>query len=545
MSNTGSQQVSAGKALWTLVKAQLLTSFGINALFHEKDKKKHGRYVSRFIALIFLFLMLIGYSYAIGFGISFLGMAETVPVMAFAICGLLSLFFTMLKSVAVLFGFKDYDMLMSLPISNKVVITSKFVSMYVTNELLTIAVMLPMAIAHAQWSSVRAIDFLIWFLAIPIAPLIPMTLATVLGALIAAVTSRVKHKNLISVILSFAMIFAIMIFNIRLNSQESDAEFYHKISEISTMLTEKMNQLYPPVRLFQNSLAEHNLLPLLLLIVISVLWYFLFVNVVAIGFNQINSRLKAHQAKTAYKMQELKTSTPLTALVKKEIARFLSSPGYIVNCTVGTAMAIIFAAFCVIKGPENVIQIFAEGEFKGFTQGIVCAVPFFASAMLCMTCTSSVSLSLEGKNLWIVKSLPIETKTILQSKILFDLLLGVPSSLLCGILLLIAFKPTLFLIAIWFLVTPVSFALLSSLWGMFLNVKLPNYEWDNEIVIIKQSGASAFSIFGGLILGILLGVAVLLMGILGLSILAAAVATLLILVLAAILYRYIMRVETI
>ncbi len=545
MSNSDSKKTGAIHGLWTLLKVQLLTSFGINHVIHEKDRKKHGRYVTKLVALSFLFLMLAGYSYLIGSGMGFIGMSNVIPTMAFAICCIMTLFFTMLKSVATLFGFKDYDMLMSLPVSNKVVITAKFLYMYVTNELLVLGILLPMAIAYGQWTPMSWIDVLIWVLAIPTAPLIPMTIATILGALIAAVTSRVKHKNLISVIMSFTMIFAVMMFNIRLNSSnDSDAEFYLRIEQLSTLLTDKMNRMYPPVRLFQGSLTQHSLLPVLLLIAISVIWYLIFIYTTAISFNRINTRLKSRQSKANYRMKELKTSSPLTALVKKELARFLSSPGYIVNCTVGSAMAIIFAVFCVIKGPEEVIRIFAADDFKGFTSGIICAIPFFASALLSMTCTSSVSLSLEGKNIWIARSLPLEPKTILQSKILFDLLLGIPLSLLCGILLLISIKPVNFFEAVWYLVTPVAFALLSSVWGMFLNVKLPNYEWENEMIIIKQSAASAFSIFGGMILGIVVGIVVLLFGFIGLSVLAAAIATALVLLAAAGLYRSIIKVKS-
>lgn len=546
MSKTDSGRVSAGKSLWTLVKVQLLTSFGINGLIHEKDKKRRGRYIARFFVLLLLTCMVLGYSYLIGFGMNLMGMTEVIPTMAFTVCCLMSVFFTMLKSVVTLFGFKDYDQLMCLPINNKVVITSKFIYMYITNELLTLGIMLPMEVAYSQRAEFYLINKLIWLLGIIVAPLIPMTFATILGAIVAAITSRVKHKNLISVILSFAMIYGIMMFNISINSSdENGAAFITTVKEISALLVTKMNHLYPPVYLFQTSLEQHNILPLLLLILISIAWYLLFVNVVAVGFNRINSRLQAHQAKRSYKMQELQTSSPVMALCKKEAARFLSSPGYIVNCMVGSLMAILFALFCVIKGPEEVIQTFAEGSFTGFTEGIICAIPFFASALLSMTCTSSVSLSLEGKNLWIVKSLPLEPRTILQSKILFDLFLGVSTSLLCGILLLIAFKPTSFVVAIWYLLTPVSFSILSSVWGMFMNVKFPNYEWENEMVIIKQSGSSAFSIFGGMLLGGIVGVIVVLAGLIGMAIPAAAVMTVLILLAAAGVYHSLMKVQKI
>ena len=64
------------------------------------------------------------------------------------------------------------------------------------------------------------------------------------------------------------------------------------------------------------------------------------------------------------------------------------------------------------------------------------------------------------------------------------------------------------------------------------------------MIIIKQSAASAFSIFGGMILGIVVGIVVLLFGFIGLSVLAAAIATALVLLAAAGLYRSIIKVKS-
>ncbi len=544
MSNSSSHQISVGRKLWTLMKVQMLTSFRINQLVHEKDKKKHGRSIIYLIAMLLLFIMLVAYSYLIGAGLGFIGMVETVPVMAFTISSVISLFFTMLKSLATLFGFKDYDMLMCLPVSSKTVITSKFMYMYVTNEVMAIGIMAAMGIAYGMWAPMGIIQVIIWILGTITAPLIPMTIATMLGGIIAAITSRVKHKNLISVVLSFACIYGVMMFNIKLNSSdESDAQFYANIKDLGSMLTNKMLKLYPLTALFQNGIRKQSLLPVLLLIAVSVVWYLIFVNLTAIGFTKINTKLKAHQTKSSYSMQTLKTSSPVMALVKKELARFLSSPGYIVNCMVGALMALLFSAFCVIKGPESVIQTFAGENFGSISQSVLCALPFFLSAFLGMSCTSSVSLSLEGKSLWILKSMPLEPRTILQTKIMFDLALKLPITLISEILLLIAFRPTSFFVTIWFILTPVVCTLFSTMWGAFLNVKLPNYEWENEMAVIKQGASSTLSVFGGLLFFGIAGVGVIFIGIVGFGSVAAAALTLITSVVTFILYRCVMKVK--
>lgn len=52
-----------------------------------------------------------------------------------------------------------------------------------------------------------------------------------------------------------------------------------------------------------------------------------------------------------------------------------------------------------------------------------------------MTNTSCVSIYLEGKNLWILKSSPIKEMDIFKSKILLNLPLTIPISIICFIFL--------------------------------------------------------------------------------------------------------------
>lgn len=65
------------------------------------------------------------------------------------------------------------------------------------------------------------------------------------------------------------------------------------------------------------------------------------------------------------------------------------------------------------------------------------------------------------------------------------------------------------------------------------------------MVIIKQSGSSALSIFGGMLLGGIVGVIVVLAGLIGMAIPAAAVMTVLILLAATGLYHSLMKVQKI
>ena len=89
-----------------------------------------------------------------------------------------------------------------------------------------------------------------------------------------------------------------------------------------------------------------------------------------------------------------------------------------------------------------------------------------------MSCTSTVSLSLEGKNLWIIQSLPISSKILFQSKMLFNMIVVLPFSPFCIIVFML---------------------------GMCAAIHFPKFEWENEIEVIKQSASSTMGVFSSMI----------------------------------------------
>ena len=78
----------------------------------------------------------------LAYGLGSMGMAEVIPSYGLAITGLITLFFTALKTNGVLFAYKEYDMVMSLPVKTSSVIASRFLTMYVLNLLLTAVILI-------------------------------------------------------------------------------------------------------------------------------------------------------------------------------------------------------------------------------------------------------------------------------------------------------------------------------------------------------------------------------------------------------------------
>ena len=115
------------------------------------------------------------------------------------------------------------------------------------------------------------------------------------------------------------------------------------------------------------------------------------------------------------------------------------------------------------------------------------------------------SVSLEGKSLWIIKSLPIKPLTALKAKIAFHLLLTAPVLLVVSVCLAIALAQNP-LQAVALVLLPQAVLLFNALLGLILGVKMANVNWTNEIIPIKQSLSVFLSpLFGWILCGVIAG----------------------------------------
>ena len=118
--------------------------------------------------------------------------------------------------------------------------------------------------------------------------------------------------------------------------------------------------------------------------------------------------------------------------------------------------------------------------------------PFIVGAIFTMLPTTAASVSLEGKNWWITQTLPLRTKDVFNAKVLLNLILICPFYVVSVVLQIIALKPDAIQL-IGIIVIPVCVAVFNVIFGLTLNLKFPKFNWENEVVIVKQSSPTVFA----------------------------------------------------
>jgi ABC-2 type transport system permease protein len=515
-----------------LCKALFINQLKFNALKSKGYSRNKGRFYLMLVVIVILSASLMGYAYMIGDSFSVMGLSEVLPAYGLVVSSFLLLFFTVLKSNGTLFALKDYEMVMSLPVKTRTIIASRFLVMYALNVGVVLLVMLPMGIAYVQHNTVSALFYPIWLVGMLIAPLFPTTIAAIIGALIVWVASKFRHTNALVTIFSLLFLMAFLSLSFFVGKVDQSSFTTEDMTNMGGMIGDMINDLYPLASLFTEAVIENNIISLGIFVGLSMAWYLLFLALLSKKYKAINTALFTHSTRSNYQLDVLEEGTPMKALYKKELKRFFSSSVYVLNVGMGLLMAWVLSIAALFLPTEMIMEMI---PMEGAEHLIERMLPFIICALLGMSCTACVSLSLEGKNIWILQSLPISPKTIFHSKMLVNLTLLIPTALICSILLSIRFASS-FSSALIIIGLPLMYCLFIPVWGMFIDIKLGYYDWVSETAIIKQSANALAGLIGSGLLGLLPIVLILFVD--GLSLLViAVVASLVILSASGFLYK--------
>ncbi len=525
-----------------LLKTLLLSTSGINKLRHCKDKKVKTKIVWGYIGMVFLYLMLAGYAFATVYGYGMIGVIDSAPGLCVLTLSLIAFLFTFFKTNGYLFAFKEYDMLMALPFEPKAVVGCKFLYMYLKNLPLYATVSVAVMIGYGMFEHPGVVTYVMWIILTAFIPLIPMVLASFVGFLIARLSSGFKHKTLVQTVITF--IFALFCFSLRfiIEGIFRNDEVDNVLGSIADV-TDRACEIYLPAGWFASAVNDLNISSALLLAGVSILIFEVVFILVGRSYRQINSRLKSHSAAKNFHMTKTKKRSVRSAVAYKEYRRLVGSTTYMVNGAMGEILAVILGILVLVIGFDKLIGVITNGA-PIEPEMIFPAIPFVAYFLIGMVATTACSPSLEGKNYWIVQSLPIEKKVLYQGKMLFNMYLSVPFMEFAILCLCIAARVPL-LTSLLYMITGFVLCAFSSAWGCVCGIKHMKLDWENEIEVIKQGTAVALYLFPNMIIDMALVVLVIFLGTKIDHNLLAAVLILIVAMLAMLSYRKVMRLAAV
>ncbi len=489
----------AMRQLWLLIRVQVMNALRLDGL-RRSGTGKPGRFVLMGILYAFVAVMLLGYCYMLAMGLGVLGLARLIPLYALTISSLVTIFFTFLKANGSLFGCRDHELITALPVPTWTVITSRFAVLYLFNFVFSLGVMGVMGAAYIPYAA-GPLPWIFWVGGILLGSLIPTTVASIAAALVAAVSSRFRYSNAVYILLTLVMVMGILVFSFRLGGMDESQLNAGTIAALGDQLALVLTRLYPPAAWFGAAVCESDAAAFGAFAGSSILLYLVFAAVLSVFYQKIQDGLTARRTTRAYKMGRLKGRSALGALYHKEWKSFTSSAVYVTNMGVGVLMSVAAAAAVCFLGPDSIM-----GSLEGLAGAeayIGRILLYLPVVILPMSNTACVSLSLEGRQLWIIQSAPVALRDIFLSKILVNMTIGLPGAALSCLFLFIGLGTEPADAAAIFLLSA-SAVCLTSVSGVWINLKFPRYQWENQTQIVKQSAASMCGILGGLAGGIIL-----------------------------------------
>lgn len=482
-----------------LAALELKNLFGINALRHTKDRAQKRRTILIGSLMCLLLVMIAVYVGGLVYGLHYLGVGHIAPMYLTTICAAVAFMFGIFKAGAVLFDLKGYDILCSLPLRAGSIVTARFVRMYVEDVLMLLTVMLPGGVMFAVLSRPGAAFYPMWVLSTLLIPLLPLAAASIIGTVIFAISSRMRHKTLVESGLAILVVVLIMVGSTSLGvvSEELTMEM---LQEIAEMLTDLLRTVYPPSVWFGDAMAAGSISGILVAAAVSVAAFAAVMFIAARNFHDICRRVNVTSARHDYRMEQLKSGSMLAALFRREWKRYFASGVYVTNTIMGPVMGLIMTGALLFGGME------ALESNMGVGFSIAPIFPFVLGGVFAMMPTTAVSISMEGSTWWIAKSLPLPAKTILQSKMLVHLALFLPCLAVAEVMSIIALRPC-GLELMWVILIPVLMTVFSSVFAISANLLLPKFDWDSEVYVVKQSAAAGLGGLGGALVAAVGGVA--------------------------------------
>lgn len=475
------------KQIRLLTKLEMYNFWGINVLRHTADKKAKRKAILMAVVYGLVGLVIMGYVCGLCYGLHTLDAAGAIPAYLITISTVFVLLLSIFKAGGILYRKQGYELVASMPVKNLALVCGRFFRLYFESLAFTALIMIPGLVMYGYFIMPKVSSLLIGLVVILTVPLIPVAISAGIGMVVTWISLRMKHKAWVEAGLTILLV--VVVFMLPMTSLVEAEITPEMVKNYGDGVMVILGNLYPPAILLGDAIMEGSIGKLALILACSLLLLGIVIVLITIGYQGICMRLFNIRAKHDYQKEKLHSNSLYKALVIREARRYFASGVYVMNTIMGPIMAVILSiSFFFMDMGEMAGDVPAQMNMRA-------AFPFMVGAVFTVLSITSVSISMEGKEVWILKSLPLSRKEILDGKILFQLCLSAPFYVVAVLISSIALKLSMSEF-IAMVVLPAIMILFAAVFGISVNLWLPKMQWDTEVSVVKQS---ASAMIGGLV----------------------------------------------
>lgn len=486
--------------LKTLIKKQYMECFRSYFINRKTGKRRSkggiiGMFAMFACLMLFLCIMFFGLSYLMGGQLFEAGMGWLFYVLIGSLAVMFGVFGSVFNTYATLYLAKDNELLLSMPIPPSKILMTRMSLVYGLSLLYSGCIWLPAMVYGWIFGTVTSLAVVFQVLLLPVIALFDTVVTCVLGWAVALVASRIKNKSFI------VMLASLVFFGL----------YYYVCFNMMGMLEKLLmnaEAVGQGIRIWANILyqlgmaADGSISAMLIFTGVSLVLFGICLGVLSHTFLRITIRTQTG-TKRVEKIS-VKSGSAQGALRSRELRRFLGSPTYMLNCGLGVVLLILMAGFAIIKRDTMAELISGAAAALPVIHDLLSlVVVVMVGFCVGMNAVTAPSVSLEGKNLWIVQSLPVTGKMVLRAKLSLGLRVNLVPGMLAAAILswciglpvkTAAFCVLLLMAMTWFF----------SAGDLMLGVLRPDLQWTSESMPIKQSLNVALAVLAAFLLPILI-----------------------------------------
>lgn len=384
--------------------------------------------------------------------------------------------------ISIFFYSRDLKFFATLPVKVDVIIFSKLASVYIYLFVIGCFFFGTSIVVYSTTDGLTVYRLIAGLIALLMAPLLPMILATLIIIPFMSVIGKGNKRNLMVIVGNVLLLVLIMSIQILMARVEMDPESLNRILLQEDGLLRLLGRNFPPsiwlTKMIQGSIIDGGLFILLnavflyILKLVSQLLY----SKGLLAFNQEGGGMTG-KGKIYYK-----TRSKGLQMMKRHIGIIFSNPIFLLNTVLVMFLPIILFIIMSFTGelsPE-VFQSPAIAPYMLYIYAGVITAPAIVGNL------SATAITREGKTFWETKVLPITTGENIRYRIYATLMISFTAS----ILLAIAggmYLPVTFDIIIRAAIFCIAATLFLSTIDIVINIERPTLNWTSPTAAVKNN----------------------------------------------------------
>ncbi|AJA47642.1 hypothetical protein CPAST_c15670 [Clostridium pasteurianum DSM 525 = ATCC 6013] len=391
--------------------------------------------------------------------------------------------------MSVFYFSKDIDTLLPMPLRPYEIIGAKLIIIILFEYLVELIILLPTLVGfcYKAGNPIFIIYGIIIFLTLPI---IPIVVCGLISMVIMTFTDLVKDKDRFKFLSGMLGIVMAIVINILIRKISGPEALISSLRDNSDAIN-NASKAFPSARFAAFSLLNSSnisgLLNLIIFLIISIIVIVIFFAAAealyfkgAIGISESTSKGKklSHRElnKSSVKNSKLKS------YMIKELKLLFRTPAYLQNCVLG---GVIFPPVMLLiilfsnGGMSKSFNFQMNTMFFTIATGIILVTTSFN--MICAT-----AISREGESFFVMRYIPVPYRDQIIAKVLIGIMVSITAVVIMLITGAIVFKISSLMLIMLFIISVIGTIFYSFL-GIFIDLKFPKLDWDNEAKAVKQN----------------------------------------------------------